>query len=389
MDKHELDIFELFKVLIKNRRFIILLVLIVSIAAVVYSLLTPKIWKSEASFFAVGSSSSSLPLDLGGLSSIAGGLIGMDTETDAINFTTIMESRSFQEEVIRKFDLIKYFKQNNKDPLVNMDKALQKMAKTVFIGLGSKTSLITIAAETKDKKLSKDIVEFYLSRLDQYNREQKITKGKRNREFLEERVKELKLNMDSLLVLNRKFQEKNKAVDLESQAVAMINAYSDVFSEKMKADIELEIARLNYDNNSPILQDIVKKRDALTKQITNLETDKSGLKPDYIIDISKIPSMEVQYAQIKLNIEIAQKVLEYIYPQFEAARLEELRDMPTIEIVDYPRESGIRTKPKRAIICIVAAFVSFFLACFLVIIKEIFLRNQDRFRDIQEAIKKG
>jgi tyrosine-protein kinase Etk/Wzc len=386
MEKREFDIFELIKIIARNRKLIILIVLVVSLGAVAYSLLTPEIWRSGASFFAIGSSSSALSLDIPGFSGLANGLMGLENQADALNFITIMESRTFKEEVIRKFNLISYFRLDNEDPIVNLDNALRKMKKIIIIDLEEKTELVAIVVETKNKKLSKDIVDFYLQHIDEYNRLQKITKGKRNREFLEKRVAELRINIDSLLIANRNFQEKYKAIDLEGQSLALITSYSDAVAEKMKADMALDLALINYSSDSPIVKQLRVQRDALAKQIKNMESDKSGLKPQYMIDIEGIPNMAVQMAQLKMNLGIAQKVMEYVYPQYEAAKLEELRDMPTIELVDSAREAGIRVKPKRAIICLISAFAAFWFAIIIVILKEIIKNNQKRISEIREAL---
>jgi tyrosine-protein kinase Etk/Wzc len=386
MEKREFDIFELIKIIARNRKLIILIVLVVSLGAVAYSLLTPEIWSSGASFFAIGSSSSALSLDIPGFSGLANGLMGLENQADALNFITIMESRTFKEEVIRKFNLISYFRLDNEDPIVNLDNALRKMKKIIIIDLEEKTELVAIVVETKNKKLSKDIVDFYLQHIDEYNRLQKITKGKRNREFLEKRVAELRINIDSLLIANRNFQEKYKAIDLEGQSLALITSYSDAVAEKMKADMALDLALINYSSDSPIVKQLRVQRDALAKQIKNMESDKSGLKPQYMIDIEGIPNMAVQMAQLKMNLGIAQKVMEYVYPQYEAAKLEELRDMPTIELVDSAREAGIRVKPKRAIICLISAFAAFWFAIIIVILKEIIKNNQKRISEIREAL---
>ncbi len=37
----------------------------------------------------------------------------------------------------------------------------------------------------------------------------------------------------------------------------------------------------------------------------------------------------MQYAQMMLNLEIEKKIIEYLYPQFELAKLEEVKDLPT------------------------------------------------------------
>ena len=66
-----------------------------------------------------------------------------------------------------------------------------------------------------------------------------------------------------------------------------------------------------------------------------------------------------------------------MYPQFEAAKIEELKDMPSIEIIDNPRLAGIRSYPKRGLICVVAAFIGFFVSLGLALIKEALEQNHE------------
>ena len=389
MEKREFDIFELVRIVLANRLAIIILVIISGIGAVAYSLLTPEIWSSSASFYAVGSDASSLPFSIPGMSGLASKFMGTETNTDALNFVTVMQSRTFSEEVIRKFDLIQYLNLNDKDPLGNMDDALRKLKKMVFISYGDESGLISIRVETKSKALSKDIVDFYLTKLEVYNREQKITKGKRNREFLEQRVIATRATIDSLLLANRDFQIKNKTVDLVTQSAALISSYADIIAKRMNTEIELDLAKANYGANSPLIENLQTQKEALDKQINDLETNNSGLKPQYLINISNIPNLAEQLAQLRLNLEIQKKVFEYLYPQYEAARLEELRDMPSVELLDSPRESGRRVRPKRAMICVIAVFIAFCFGVFLALFKEILINNKTRISEVRNSLKKS
>lgn len=380
MEKRAFDLFELVRILLKNRAFILVFVGIVAIAAVIYSLVTPQIWSSQASFYAVGESSSSLPINIPGLSGLTSSFFGGTGGVDSQNFLTVMNSRTFGEDVIRKFDLIKYFKLTQPDSLARMDKALEKLRENmVSLGLDDNTGLIRVSVESKSKSLSRGIAQYYVEKLELYNREQKLTKGKMNREFLETRVTETKAELDSLILAVRDFQARNRAVALEAQSTALIEAYSRIIAEKMSLDIEYELARQNYASGSPQLSEMETRRAELSRQIREMESSSDNLKPRYLIDIASLPNLSSQYAQLKLNLEIKSKVFEYLYPQFEAARLDELKDMPTLEILDSPREAGIRVRPRRAIICVVATLIAFILAALIVLVKAVLVNNWDRF----------
>ncbi len=377
MEQPSLDLFELLRIIVKNRIMIFVIVMLVALAAVIYSLVTPQIWASEATFFAVGENISELPFNIPGFSSISASLLGTDSGDQAVNFITVMQSRSFSETVIRKFNLIPYFKLHNADSLRNMDDALKKLSnRMISIGVDDNSGLISIKASTKNKQLSLDIVNHYLARLDDYNRKQKITHGRLNREFLEQRVNETRTILDSLIAVNRKFQEQNKTIDLESQSKSMIDSYAALVTEKMKLDIELEIAKSTYGTGNPILRELELKKIAIQNQIKALENSDKSPKPVYLLDIDKIPQISSQYALIKMNLDIYKAVFEFLYPQFEAARLSELKDMPTIEVLDQPRLAGRRDKPKRAIICFISTLLGFILAFSIALLKELLYRSK-------------
>ena len=385
MEKREFDFFELIRLIIRNRKFIIIFVAVVSVAAVIYSLVTPQIWRSTATFYVIGDQTSSLPFNIEGLSGLTAGLMGTTNSQNAISAVIAMNSRQFSEKVIRHFNLIDYYKITTKDSLKAMDSALKMLhTKTMKIGSDPETGLVTVSADTKDKKLSRDIVNYYLQQLDIYNREEKITRGKMNREFLEARVNETRAEIDSLLLALKDFQQRHNAVDIEAQTSSLIKSYSDIIATKMSTDIELELARKNYAENSPIVLELKDRSEALAKQIKQLEAGKEPLKPRYLIDIGSLPDLATQYAQLKMNLEIKSKVYEFLYPQYEAAKLEELKDLPTLDILDTPREAGLRVRPKRAVMCIIAFALAIVVSIIIVLIKNALEQNKERWQEIKK-----
>lgn len=388
MEHNKLDIFELIRIMAASRILIITIVAVVAIAAVAYSLLTPEIYSSGASFFAVGDQLTQLPFDIPGLSGLASKFLGGAGGTqNAENFITVLQSRTISEELIHKFKLIEYFEKEHPDSLRNLDDALvllhQKVLSTDY---DSGTGLVKIRASTKDKQLSLDIINFLLERLDRYNREQKLTQGKLNRQFLESRVDEVKGKLDSLIVANQKFQEGSKVIHLETQAKAMVESYSALIAEGMKTDIELEMARASYSADSPVVQELMLRKSGIQRQIHELEA--SGDTPQYLLNIGKIPKATAEFLRLEMDMQIYKTLFEYLYPQYEAARLSELRDMPTIEVLDSPRLAGRRDYPKRALICALATIIGFIFAVILALIIEIIRRNQARFSEIKATFKK-
>lgn len=381
------NIFDLLLIFARQKKLIIGLTFIVAVAAVIYSLLTPQIWTSRATF-KPDAASAGISLNIYDPYGIMSSLLGSEPGA-AQNALIILRSRTLNEDVIRKFNLLRYFKIEEKDSLKAMDNALELLkSKVLAVSLNAENGLISLSVSTKDKTLSKDMTDYYLDRLDVYNREQKLTKGKRNRQFLESRVASVRSDIDSLAIALRDFQKKNKAIDITSQMSSLIALYSEAVSQKMIVDLELEMAKQNFDAESPVVKNLTHKRKVISDRIRELEKSSGQLKPGYIIEIEKIPDLTLQYSQLMINLEIQKKVFEFIYPQFEAARIEEMRDMPTIEIIDYPRLAGQRSYPRRAFICIVATLLAFLASLVLAYIKHQMELNSETVKQIKQAILK-
>jgi len=386
-DNNPLDLVSLLHIFARRKGVIVGFTLLVAVIAVMYSLITPEIWRSEAAFYTIDDKGTSLPFGIPNLGGLASSFLSMDNNQGAIGSRIILESRTLSEEAIREFNLIKYYKINEQDTLKAMDMALKKLRRnTVYIDLNDNTGLLVLGIETKDRHLSRDIAKFYLQRLEYYNQFNKLTKGKLYREFLEGRVLEVRAVIDTLINEVQTFQENYKALNLDAQMRSIIEMYSSLVADKMKAEMEYDLAREIYSAQSPILLELERRKEYLNQLIRDLERKSGGnVKPAYLIDIDKIPDIAARYAQLNINLEIQRKVFEFIYPQYEAAILEERRDMPTIEIVDQPRVPGLRVRPRRAVICLVATFIGFIMSLCLAFIKDSIAKQKERWRSLTHA----
>jgi len=112
-----------------------------------------------------------------------------------------------------------------------------------------------------------------------------------------------------------------------------------------------------------------------------------SLGPDYLIQIDKVPDLGMQWNMLKMNAEIKKAVVEFLYPQYELARLEEERDMPSFQVLDAPQEAGRRSKPKRAIIVIVCTLAAGLLSLIIALIIESAAQNKEKIDQISKILR--
>jgi len=361
---------DIVRALVKGKKFIIIFTAIIAITAIVYSLVTPKYWKSSTSFV-VNSSSSGLGLGLslpGNLSSLVGNsslgnLLGASAEeTDFLN---IINSRTFNENLIRKFDLLTYLDIPQEDSLKAMDIAIEGIGEMINTSYNEKSKLIRISVETKDKQLSLDMCR--------YIREKSVLlkklKDKKQQEtefdFFEQRMAEYNQRLSQELLSLKKFQEQNNVLELEQQAKAIIENYGEIISKISTLSIQADVLSSLYGADCLELKTIIMQRDLLKKEISNLESITGKNENKYIIGLDSIPDIANQYASLLVKKEILEKTIKSFYPIYEASRFKSIKESSLITVLDEPRLAGLRTKPKRALIVIISTFLGFFFSAVL------------------------
>lgn len=388
MSDKNIDIIDILIVLAKRKKFIIITTVIVTAAVIIYSLMATKYWKSAVSFLTISQPSvpsAMVPQSLMG--GMGASMLGLEPAGDALSFLKIIHSRTFSENIIRKYDLTKYFKIEDPDTLVVMEQAVKQLhEEMVNVDLDPETGMIVVAIESRDRYLSSDIANSYFQLLEEYFLETKMSKGRERRLFLEQRVSDFEKSFAELSKEVEVFQEEHNIVDIEAQTEHIVGLYAELAARKLEAEIELEYNMKFARENAHHIKALQERITVLNNKIRGMETGENDNIPTYIVNINNIPSLNSRYMQLNLNLEIQRNVIEFLYPQYERAKLDELSDISTFELVDMAIPSGQRSKPERAKMVIIGFVVSFFLSSLIAYTFESFTSSQRKDK-IQELLR--
>ena len=354
MAEKEFDFLDILLAITKHKKFIFFTTLIITILAIFYSLMATKYWKSSASIIPVkGEGAFNVSTYLG----MQSNFLNISLQPESAELMMIMKSRTFSKNIVEQFDLVKYFNISSEDSLISIEAAITRLRESMLtLSLNDETGLVSITIESRDKFLSAKIANYYLKHLDQYNKEQKMTKGREKRIFLKTRIDNLKKTIDSLLISVKNFQEENQIYDIDNQTSKLIGLYSNLISEKLQNSIALELSKKFIKGDSPELMRLRHKDLILSEKISNLKHLKEN-DSEFTLSLSEMPELQMEYSQLQLNLIINNKVYGFLYPQYESSKIEENRDLPTINIVDRAVPAGKRSKPKRTFF-VIAAFIS-------------------------------
>ena len=105
---------------------------------------------------------------------------------------------------------------------------------------------------------------------------------------------------------------------------------------------------------------------------------------DAEILLDKTPNTSLQYLDAVRNFKYQEAVYDILARQFAAAKLDEAKDSPLIQVLDKATVPEKKSKPKRSLIVILATLVAGFLAVIWAFIKEALARSND---DPEQAIR--
>lgn len=298
-----------------------------------------------------------LPLGLGGSSK--------SQSTDL--YLTIIYSRSNLENVIKRFNLMADY------DLESLEKAVKLISKKIEAETTDENAFkITVRAKTREK--SADIVNYLLEILNQKVIELNVAKSRENRIFLETRYAELKENLRIVEDSLQRFQESTGLYEAKEQLKLIAGAYTELETKISMKKIELEILENMYQKESP-------QADMLRREVSLMESEFNSLKRNknedsFLLAINSLPENMKKFLRLYRDIEIYTAILEFIVPLYEQAKLEEQKNIPVLQVIDYGVVPEKKAYPPRLIISSLITFVIFLLFASLLIFREV-IRNSN------------
>jgi len=365
--------FEFITTTVKYRWFLFWFVLLITAGATIYALVAPKWYKATTSVFPAERTDF-----LGGLSGLSNlvknfspsrGLAALTGANESDRYIAILKSSSVIDDVISKFELRKVYDMEDEW----YEKVYKEFTSNVDIVVQDEGNL-TIDVYDKDPQRAADIANYMIERLNEINTRMSVTNAKANREFIEKRYFQNIADINNLENSMKEFQQKYGVIAVPEQLEATVKSMSEIYAELYKKEIELNVFKQTYGKDHPLtlnadieMKEIKKKIDLLNKG-----TDTSQKDVKLLIPFKQAPELGNEYLKIYRNLEIQYKILEFIQPLYEQAKVEEVRSTPSVVVLDKAYPPDRKAKPKGTIFALVSFVSSTIFGFFLIFLFELF-----------------
>jgi uncharacterized protein involved in exopolysaccharide biosynthesis len=314
-------------------RFVTMLTLVVTLGVAPLSLLLPNWYEGEVSIMPPGEDVS---FGLGNL--LKGiGVPGVKVPTQATPaevYAVILESRRVNEEIVRRFDLKSRY---HKKYMVDALKELKRHLKVKVDDVG----MIIVTVEDKDPQRAADMANTACALLDQFNREGRMTRGRRMREFVGARLDSTRGELAGAEARLAAYATSHKTIATSAEASSMVSAASRAFANRAALEVQLGVLR-------EASRGTTDEERLATVQMAQLDRQ-----------IEQMPRTGIGLAKLLRDVKVGEQLYLMLSAQHEDARLNEARDVATLELLDRATKPERKSRPHRLQLVLIAALFSF------------------------------
>jgi capsule polysaccharide export protein KpsE/RkpR len=284
-------------------------------------------------------------------------LLGMKSTSDV--FVGVLGSRTAQDALIQKFDLQKEYRNKR------MEDARRNLASKTSITVDRKSQIISITVTDWNAQKAAEMAQAYVEELNTLVASLSTSSARRERIFLEERLKGVRQDLEIAEKNFSQFSSKNTALDIKEQGKAMVEGAALLQGQLIAAESQLQGLRQIYSDNNVRVRAIQARINELKKQLDKLggkgesATELSSQPNDSLYpSIRKLPLLGVQYADLYREAKIQEAVLEALTREYEMAKVQEAKEIPTVKELDIPVVPDKKTFPPRVLIALLGTFLA-------------------------------
>ena len=359
------DLLASFRLLWDNRRWLGRVALLGLVISTVIAFLIPNEYESSVRIMPPDSMSSASTMlaalaGKGGANSelaiMAGNLLGLKG-TGAL-YVNLFRSRSVQDRVIDRLNLQKVYGKRYKED------ARKKLDGRTDVSEDRKSGVITLEAQDRSPQRARDIAQAYVEELNRVFAQVSTSSARRERIFIEQRLTSVKSDLEDAEKQFSSFASKNTTLDIKEQTKAMVESSAMLEGQLIAAESELQSMQQIYADNNVRVRALRARIDELKRQLIKMRGPDfsrvgDSTQPDELYpSIRKLPLLGVEWSDLYRRTKIQEKVYELLNQQYEMARIQEAKEIPTVNVVDPADVPEKKSWPPRLGIIVLLTAIS-------------------------------
>lgn len=326
--------------LLKWKKRILISVVSVMVLTALITLTMDKWYESKVVIVLPEKTASPLDAISGSLGGLGASLFGVSSGTGANRYLSILNSRRLREALIEKYDLKTAYDAKN------VEDVLKALETDLVAEQDKKLGSISVTMRhMNNPELTAEMANYVVDKLDEINRELATEQARYSRQFIEERYKQARKDLQSVEDSLNVFQKKYGVIALPEQTKASIEAAAQLQAQVTATETEYNVKKKTLGNNHPDLMRLESEIEELKK--TQRQMEFGGVDLNIFIPFKNAPDLGLKYLRLYREVQINSKIVEYLVPQYEQAKIQEAKDTPTLLVLDKAKPAEYSYKPRK------------------------------------------
>jgi len=290
------------------------------------------------------------------VSSAASSLLGMPSPE--ATFIGILTSQTVKDDLINQFDLRRVYH------VKSYTSARKKLESRTSIAEDKKTGNLTISVIDRDPYRARALSTAYLAELNRLIAQLSTSSARREREFLEGRLKSVKQDLDSATQDLSVYSSRNATLAPDTQEKAELDAVARVQADLISSESELQGLETTYGRDNVRVRSmearVAELRSQLQKMTGSKNENSAALEDGQLLpSVRKLPLLGTTYYELYRRAAVQDALYEMLTKQYEIAKVEEARDIPTVRVLDPPDLPEKKSFPPRTLIVLFGTLLAF------------------------------
>jgi capsule polysaccharide export protein KpsE/RkpR len=208
--------------------------------------------------------------------------------------------------------------------------------------------------------------------LNKTNTELQVQNARGNRRFIEERYQKNMLDLARAEDSLKAFQQRYGIIAMPEQTEASIKAGAEIAGQLALKEVAVGILRRTQSVDNPAVLAAQIETEELRRKLDEMSGGQgiSAGKMKMFVPFAQVPELGGEYVRRFRDVEIQYKILQFITPLYEQAKVEERRQTPSVLVLDQALPAERKARPKIVLFTLLAFVVSVLLATVGILLME-------------------
>jgi uncharacterized protein involved in exopolysaccharide biosynthesis len=285
---------------------------------------------------------------LGGMAGALAPSMGLKDPTEM--YLGFLKSRTISDDLLGEFGLQGVY------GVKTREEARSKLLERASFALG-KDSMIRISVQDRDPARAAAMANAYVTALNKQNSHLAISESAQRRMFFEREVETEKNLLAAAESRLKETQQRTGFVEVSNQAQLVMSSIARLRAEITMKEVALQRLRMGATAENPQVEQQQVELSALRGELNKLEAGNTRqASGDPIVPVANVPEAGLEYIRAVREMKYHESLFEVLAKQYEAAKIDEAKEAPVIQVVDPAITPEKKSYPPRGVFTLLGAF---------------------------------